>query len=108
MKTAKTIEIEVCENCGNECCPRKCSICQKECCDRCSDMIHIHVERYSPVLYETLYGISVKPIYLYGTSVKPIYVKSNGVFCMECSTKASKALRECGMIEEQSRFHGLL
>jgi hypothetical protein len=91
MKTTKTetTEITVCDLCGQESNPRECQLCKKEICDRCSDLIHVDISRHSPGSCGSLRA----------THVRVIATKLNGRYCIPCSLKMLKALREYGLVE---------
>jgi hypothetical protein len=90
MKTTKTIEIEVCERCGQETKLRECSRCKREICDYCAEVFHAAVEHYKPV--------SATPEGFCGFTINRVYEKFNGRYCTECSTKVIKMLRLFGLI----------
>jgi len=85
MKTTKTIEIEICEKCGNETRPDKCVHCGAECCNRCADSVHIAVDWLHP-----------NPVTKYGgfsTNVKRVLDKYNAYLCTDCANALLATLR---------------
>jgi len=97
MKTTKTIEIEICDHCGQESRPRKCDLCKREVCDRCADMIHAMVERYSP---------SISGGAWCSNFLDRLHTKHNGTYCTECAVKVVKALRELRLVESNPPSSG--
>lgn len=93
MKTMKTIEIEVCEKCGNETRPDKCAHCGIECCDRCADTVHIAVDWLHPNLTINKQGTF--------TSGKRILDKYYARLCLDCSNKVLALLRLSKFTEDK-------
>lgn len=87
-KITRTIEVEVCDRCGEETYGRKetCSICHKELCLHCDRRLTIKVERSgvedSPYLSFSLHHEGLK-----------------ATFCIEHEAEAEKILRETGFKE---------
>lgn len=85
MRITKVITVEVCSTCGHES-PHQafCFKCRKELCQRCSEMVHIHAQRYTPKDY--------------GSSIHLTHQLRNGTLCTECASKLIGLLCEYGMV----------
>lgn len=91
VKSTKVVDVELCDLCGQECHLYKCRSCRKEICDRCADMIHISVERYSPGMVGAMRS----------TKIQNVHNQSNGIYCVPCSLDVLKILRQSGIIEDE-------
>lgn len=95
MKKTKTIEVEVCDNCGIEKQSNfvglshdvTCGICKRICCDGCTEMLHLHLDRWTPGVFGSMRS----------WSQNRISTKLNARFCPDCSVSIIKLLRQCGL-----------
>lgn len=98
MKKTKTIEVEICDQCGDEITRyhlRNCSSCNKEMCQNCEAHINVEIRASIPRPYTVGVG-------LHGTRVRPIGVEYQdaglaNVYCTVCGNGIVDKLKAAGL-----------
>lgn len=94
MKTTKTVDIELCDRCGQErSWLAKCANCGKEICSACTEHIHVRVQRATPnndSKHRSWMISEVVPKHVYSTR-----------YCADCGDGVAVALLATGLVEEK-------
>ena len=100
MRSTKTVEIEVCDVCGDEKSFNKqlCGKCGKDCCELCAEIFRVDVRRIKGEIGEVWGGSPSRP--LRGTTVHHIKLKYNSYYCKECAKPVMESLVAVGLIEK--------
>jgi hypothetical protein len=99
MRTTKTVEIEVCDVCGDEksYSKRLCGKCGKDCCELCAEVFHVDVRRIKGHVGEAWRGSPMRPFR--GTKIGHFKVKYTSYYCKDCAKPVLGALIAVGLVE---------
>src|SRR3954468_6301880 len=97
MKKTKTIEVEICDQCGAEISDRwhlqTCSSCKKEMCANCTARMSVRIQVTTPRPYDTYGG---EPRFAH--SVMERRVALHTVYCTACGNDIERKLLEAGFV----------
>lgn len=90
MKSTKTVEIDICDICGEEksCYANKCSKCNKDVCDKCMESFNVTIQHVSKCDRHNSYKVATE------------YDKYKTMYCKECSVSIDECLVNAGFIKK--------